>query len=928
MLASYAAAAGARATAWFPDGPAPKLGALAASPTVGWWALACAICVVALLIVHRTHWRRFWFRAEDPRTVGLFRIVFAALLIANTNDLWEYFHFLFTDEGILPRDVARHVFASEQFRGYGDGIEAGEPVGFFDAEAWILHLRGSKQSLLWFWDSPRFFWAHLIVFELVTLAFLLGLFSRTTGFLSWGLMLSLYTRNRLFWEGTELVYFCFFFYLIFAHSGRAYSLDNWLRCRRLRRRGRLSEPGGPGGGAGVAPSPAHPEGLEPIYHLIPSWPRKLMILQLAALYCYTGAVKTGDVWSDGDALYYALNLDHFYRFYPQRLSAAFGTNLFRLMTWVTHWWETLFPLVVVGLIARWAHRERIPMRPRTMWIARGLWIALGLCSLMVAVNMYDVELESTWTLLLVWIAAMVFIAWSGWRLAHRPFQPAVPELLARHLWLRPILAPVLVLNRLRGNTDPLDLDWACRWFLGRRVWLGLGVLFHLHLAGLMNIGLFPLIMMATYIAYLEPRETDGLVRALGRLGGRWARRRPPVRIPPQDPGLPTLKRDGLALPGWCLWTGLFVITGGVLLQVPHLVQGGLAQDADFHDFVLGAVVLAATVTIVQVHGHPFRRRALACCAIVIALAGALMGLDAVAKLHEIDFVPLWITRVTLRLALLGSAGIVWWSSRRVPPVELSTIDPNTGRVREPWAHGPIARFVIGFGIIWHVTAVTIWLLPDKDSLQAFRAEARRPFATWLLMTHTDQSWGMFAPNPPRHNVFHKVLVTDAAGELWDLRTDVYAPERKPIPWIWNDRMRKMNRRMSGGETGGGDWYQKWLARWICREWALTHDGEAPVQVELIKMSYRIPSPVKVRKLGWYVPEELAAKTTRQKSLYVETCADAVMGQLSDELRQRHGLPPLSTEYKPWIKHRWRDWGRAKAGAVLEVEAGPKAGLNP
>jgi hypothetical protein len=35
------------------------------------------------------------------------------------------------------------------------------------------------------------------------------------------------------------------------------------------------------------------------------------MLQLAALYCSTGSVKTGSIWAAGDALYYALNMDHF-----------------------------------------------------------------------------------------------------------------------------------------------------------------------------------------------------------------------------------------------------------------------------------------------------------------------------------------------------------------------------------------------------------------------------------------------------------------------------------------------------------------------------------------------------------------------------------------------------------------------------------------
>jgi hypothetical protein len=158
-------------------------------------------------------------------------------------------------------------------------------------------------------------------------------------------------------------------------------------------------------------------------------------------------------------------------------------------------------------------------------------------------------------------------------------------------------------------------------------------------------------------------------------------------------------------------------------------------------------------------------------------------------------------------------------------------------------------------------------------------------------------------------VFLKVLVTDAHGDVWDLRTDVYAEERKPIPWVWNDRQRKMNRRIIGGESGPTDWYRKWFARYHCREWALEHDGEAPRKVELVKVSYAIPSPDQVFRHGWYSPEQLLEKSGTEKVEYTEHCAKAVMGQLSNTIRDRHELPQLpdDQQYKPWVKKKYEAW---------------------
>jgi hypothetical protein len=239
----------------------------------------------------------------------------------------------------------------------------------------------------------------------------------------------------------------------------------------------------------------------------------------------------------------------------------------------------------------------------------------------------------------------------------------------------------------------------------------------------------------------------------------------------------------------------------------------------------------------------------------------------------------------------------------------------------PFAYGPLGRFVIGALVVWHVTAVTTWLMPEKDSLFAFRGEARKVFAFYLTRTQTDQGWGMFAPNPPRSNVFLKVLVHDEDGEVYDMRTDVYAAERKPIPWIWNDRMRKMNRRIIGGESGDTSWYRKWHARYYCRKWALDHDGIPPKKVELVKVWYKIPSPEQVRDNGFYVPEELLERTREEKVEYTETCKNAVMGQLPDWVRERHDLPPLpeNEKYKPWIKHKKKAWERARAKQEEEAQ---------
>jgi hypothetical protein len=624
-----------------------------------------------------------------------------------------------------------------------------------------------------------------------------------------------------------------FFYLVLSQCGKAYSVDNWLRCRKLAREGRLSVPGGPGDGAGVAPSDAFPGGLEAIYRRVPAWPRLLMMLQVATIYVYGGCAKNGSVWMSGDSLYYALNLDHFYRIPPQYLSAVFGTNLFRLMTWVVHIWQAAFPLVIVGMIARWAVREHLPQYTGArLWLVRGLWVALGLLSLAVAEVAYPVHyaagrgkpsLETVmWLFAGGWLLTMAGIAWLWRRLRDRPF----------HV-------------RVFGREYRLDLEWFCGWFLGRRMFLTIGILFHGHLLVLMNIGMFAPIMLLTYMVFLSGPELARMLRACGQVLARLgvpgipedvrAGRGP---IPTEDPRLPHLRRDAARLPNWALLSSLALGTAAIIL-------------------------------------------------VALGLPGAR-------------------TCTALGLLALPLGTLVAW--RRDGRRSLAADGSDGCPLDRPWAYGPWGRLLVGSLVVYHITAVAVWLMPDKQCLKSFRAAATAPFRVWLTRTQTAQGWSMFAPNPPRHNVFLKVLVTDDQGGVHDMRTDMYAPGRKPVPWIFNDRIFKMNRRMSGGEAGKGDWYQKWYGRYQCREWALQHGGVAPKKIELYKVSYRIPSPEEVAAGGYYLPELQLSKYGKEERLHTTNCASEPEAQLSDEVRARHGLPPLPEgAYKPWDKDRRGKW---------------------
>jgi len=748
----------------------PNLEARALSPTVGWFALVAVAAFVLLCVVHRDRWRRLWLRAEDPRTMAAFRIAFGVALLGNLAGMWGQLEFLFTDEGLFTTETARQVLGRAQFAGYGEGA-GDEPLGFFDASAWLAFAKGPRYSLLFFRSDPSFFWVHLWAYVVAVLLFIAGVRTRTVGVIAYLLMGSITMRNPVYWTGADVVFRVFFFLLILGRSGHAYSIDNWLRCRRLRREGRLSEPGKAGEGAGAPASEDHPRGLEAIYRRIPAWPRLLMILQLATIYLYTGCAKTGDVWSAGDALYYALNLDHFYRLPPQLLASLFGTNLFRVFSWGVHVWQMGFSFMVVGLVVRWMLREKF--EPSTGWrrqATRVLWTTFGLAVLAVVLVAFPVHYTvedgwpSTqtmqWIIAAGWLVSMAAGAWLWVRLRDRPFT-----------------------FMLLGRRRTVDLAAAVTWTLGRRLWLTIGMFFHVQILLLMNIGMFAPIMLVAYISYLNGTETASILRSIGAIairlrlpGSSLIRRRP---VPPEDPGLPSLNTTGLPL--------------------------------------------------------------------------------------------------------------------------------NAA----PWAYGRVGQWLATLFVVAHIGAIATWCIPDKDSCHSFRAPARRFVEPWLNVTGTRQSWGMFAPNPPRSNRFLKVLVTDNEGETWDLRTDANAPRNKATPWIFYDRTGKITRRVSGT----GKWYRRWLARYYCKAWALEHDGESPRSVELVKVWYSIPKPEAVAQRGYYRPEDRMARNGREKSLMTVRCAREADAQLSNEVRARHGLSPVDDtkiHHKPARrKSKWDRQRKAK-----------------
>ncbi|PCC69584.1 hypothetical protein SAMN02745121_06393 [Nannocystis exedens] len=504
----------------------------------GWCLLMIAGLVLALVVVYRDLVRRAWLTTEDPRALGALRVAFGLCFLLGVLEIAADATWFFSDEGMFLREGARERFAGAALAGHRQG------EGFADAAAVWLYLTSGRVSPLHFWDSPFVVWAHVTALLAAIVGFTVGLRTRLCGWLGLVLFQMLLARNNTFAAGDQ-VYGSVIFLLCVSRCGHAYSLDNWLRCRRLRRRGELSEPGGPGGGAGADPSPSHPRGLAAIYRRIPAWPRLLIVAQLAVIYGINGLNKSGSGWWDGTAVFYAMQHHPFARFDSRPLLVALGSPTLWVMTQVVHLWEKLFPLMALGLVLGFAARAQLPP-PRA---GRFLWLALGLAVLAFLWSAVPFELGKEAT-------AEAIAGARSWLLI-------VGSLSLVSLWFTyPRLRNGEFALRWRGRAIVVDRAFLSRTLFGRWLWLGVGLGFHASLVALMNLGGFPLATLALYIACFDGRTVAAAASRL-RLS------RGPV-IPTEDPSLRHLRRPGGVLSGRVLGSVVALVVGGAVV----LASGG------------------------------------------------------------------------------------------------------------------------------------------------------------------------------------------------------------------------------------------------------------------------------------------------------------------------------------------------------------------
>ncbi|HKZ05252.1 MAG TPA: hypothetical protein VJU81_07250 [Methylomirabilota bacterium] len=239
--------------------------------------------------------------------------------------------------------------------------------------------------------------------------------------------------------------------------------------------------------------------------------------------------------------------------------------------------------------------------------------------------------------------------------------------------------------------------------------------------------------------------------------------------------------------------------------------------------------------------------------------------------------------------------------------------PDDDQPGRRWSASRRTLLVLSLFIAYHLLAVLAHSLPAPGArpLRAWLARVAET-ESYLGATGISWSWGVFAPDPPRRNLFTRVVVVDGSGQEWDLGHDIVG--RRAYPYLVYDRMAKINRQMLRQKQ-----YLLPYAGWVCREWERGHGGEGARTVRLLPIYSRIPAPeVAYRTMG-YSPAGLNVEEALPE---IFECPTIPHGQLPPRLRARLGLPPQGTAFREVARRSWAARGTPGSAEVVEASGPP------
>lgn len=282
--------------------------------------------------------RDYWFGQVDTRPLSLFRIAFGLILLKDALYHLPLADVFYSDTGVVPRRALLEVARADRF-------------SLMDA---MPHA----------WMATLFF----LLWVAVALGLVFGFRTRLMTVLNFVIVMSVHERNVYVLTGADTIMRNLSFWMMFIPLGHYYSLD----ARRARLRGR------PLGRTGYA------------------FPLRLMQLQVALVYLFTGILKTyGAAWLNGSAMFYVMQLDAMLLPTGYWFRGVAPDWLLSAMTYFTLAGELLFPLLVFAPVGQ-------PLL-RLLGLAFGVLLHLGIGALMsipdfsaIMISSYIIFLQPEW----------------------------------------------------------------------------------------------------------------------------------------------------------------------------------------------------------------------------------------------------------------------------------------------------------------------------------------------------------------------------------------------------------------------------------------------------------------------------------------------------------------------------------------------------
>jgi len=258
----------------------------------------------------------------DPRSLALFRIALALVLLSDLYLRIANLGAFYTDQGVLPR-----VAQIELFNGLPRLVS--------------FHMMNGTWSII----------AILFAIEVAAaLALLVGYRTGLATFVSWILLVSLHNRNPMVLQGGDALMRLLLFWALFLPLNARASLDRWL-----------------------APPDAAPEKYPNAPYL--SMGTFAVLLQICFVYWFTWALKSDASWRvDGTAVGYALSIDQMNR--PLGRWLLHYPDAMRVLTFVTLELERFGPLV--ALVPLWRPRLLMVLVFTGFHWTLGLTLTLGI----------------------------------------------------------------------------------------------------------------------------------------------------------------------------------------------------------------------------------------------------------------------------------------------------------------------------------------------------------------------------------------------------------------------------------------------------------------------------------------------------------------------------------------------------------------------